>query len=206
MLGCNGLALSIGDAPRSCARPDGQTCFLSMAFPRQLLRSLPMARRNQPAKAGEEWLSASSAIALLKRVMPEHLAAATIASRANDGMIRSHAQRLIVQGRAEDDVEVPAAFWWARGGDALKQNWTTGDFETWVNTRYYYQAYGVSFLGSQIESLLPHLPSDAPQRRSSQKSELFSLKPGLWGMSVDLKELWRQGVKWWRSAIGRRTD
>jgi hypothetical protein len=30
-----------------------------------------------------------------------------------------------------------------------------------------------------------------------QSSELLSLKPGMWGVNVDLKELWRRARRWW---------
>jgi hypothetical protein len=33
---------------------------------------------------------------------------------------------------------------------------------------------------------------------SSKSNEILSLKPGIWGFSVDLKELWRKGKRWWR--------
>jgi hypothetical protein len=33
---------------------------------------------------------------------------------------------------------------------------------------------------------------------SQQRPELFTLKPGIWGMSIDLKELGRRAVRWWR--------
>ena len=32
----------------------------------------------------------------------------------------------------------------------------------------------------------------------AQKQEVLSLKPGIWGVSIDLKELWRRGQRWWR--------
>jgi hypothetical protein len=45
-----------------------------------------------------------------------------------------------------NDVEVPPKFWWARGHEALTQNWSTGDFERWIDKRAHYKAYGVKFL------------------------------------------------------------
>jgi hypothetical protein len=49
------------------------------------------------------------------------------------------------------------------------------------------------------------LPPPAPPRRESAETkpaEVFTLRPGIWGMHVDLKELWRRGREWvrqWRS-------
>jgi hypothetical protein len=36
---------------------------------------------------------------------------------------------------------------------------------------------------------------------SSEKtrSELLTLKLALWGMSIDLKELWRRARRWWKN-------
>ena len=31
---------------------------------------------------------------------------------------------------------------------------------------------------------------------SSKSNEILSLKPGMWGFSVDPKELWRKGKRW----------
>ena len=50
---------------------------------------------------------------------------------------------------------MPPQFWWARGGQALKQNWSTGDFETRIDKEVYYKAYGVTFLRSDIKSMVP---------------------------------------------------
>jgi hypothetical protein len=87
----------------------------------------------------------------------------TICARTHDKMISARAARLIIEdhqrrpvGIAEaDDVKVPADFWWARGEQALTQNWSTGDFETWIKERVHYKAYGVKFLRSDIMSMVP---------------------------------------------------
>jgi hypothetical protein len=42
-------------------------------------------------------------------------------------------------------------------------------------------------------------PEETPE---PQRKELLSLKPGLWGISVDLKELFRRLLAWWRNHIG----
>jgi hypothetical protein len=53
-----------------------------------------------------------------------------------------------------DDVDVPAEFWWARGEAALEQNWSTGDFETWLDRQIYCRAYGVTFREADIAAML----------------------------------------------------
>jgi hypothetical protein len=107
----------------------------------------------------EEWITALAAVTLLKPVTGS--ARMVIAARANDGMIRCRAVRLIRGPQTQDDVEVPSQFWWARGHTALVQNWGTGDFETWIDNREHWKAYGVRFLRSHIESMIPDTPINA---------------------------------------------
>jgi hypothetical protein len=74
----------------------------------------------------EEWISAATALALLG---PKNFASTrTICKRAHVGLIKARAQRFISNGKAADDVDVPAEFWWAEGEAALTQNWTTNAF------------------------------------------------------------------------------
>ena len=106
-----------------------------------------------PMSEKEEWISAANAVALLGM---KHLPGTrTICTRAHAGMIKARAERLIRDGRSADNVNVPFEFWWAEGEAALHQNWTTGDFETWIDNRIYLQAFGVTFWRSDIERLKP---------------------------------------------------
>jgi hypothetical protein len=116
-------------------------------------------------------ISAAAALALLKPALGEYNAMHTIVERANDGIIRSRAARFVLKhpdkkAQVEKDFEVPSDFWWARGNTALKQNWTAGDFETWINQTIHLRAYGVRFLRSEITQIipadLPIEPSPAP--------------------------------------------
>src|SRR4051794_16702511 len=108
------------------------------------------------AEIADDWIDAGCALALLKDVMGETEASMAICARAHDGMIKARAERFIRADRAFDDVELPAQFWWARGHEALDQNWTTGDFETWIDHRLHWKAYGVSFLRADIDKLVPN--------------------------------------------------
>jgi len=114
--------------------------------------------------ADDDWISAREAVKLLKPVMGgEYSAQMTICERANAELISARAGRLVVEdytGRSvkiskRDDVEVPPKFWWARGHQALKQNWSTGDFETSIGKDVQFRAYGVTFLRSDIMRMLP---------------------------------------------------
>lgn len=46
-------------------------------------------------------------------------------------------------------------------------------------------------------------PKAAPsgETNSPPQRELITLKPTLWGMSVDLKELARRAIAWWKAKL-----
>jgi len=99
----------------------------------------------------EEWIGAARALTLLG--MKQLPGTRTICNRAHAGLIKARATRFIRAGKSADNVDVPAEFWWAKGGEALSQNWTTGDFDTWIDHRIHLQAFGVTFRRSDIEQL-----------------------------------------------------
>jgi hypothetical protein len=110
----------------------------------------------------DEWISAATAVALLKPAIGTFSAQRTIANRAADSLIRSRAQRFIRESSQRTDVqgnvELPAKFWWARGESALRQNWETGDFDTWVTNSEQWRAFNVQFSRTDIEQQgEPHL-------------------------------------------------
>jgi len=52
--------------------------------------------------------------------------------------------------------DLPAEFWWAKGHQALNQNWPAGDFDTWIKGgQVHLEAFGVSFFRADIEKLIP---------------------------------------------------
>lgn len=78
-----------------------------------------------------------------------------IATRANAGLLRANAALLIFQ-KSERliDSRVPPVFWWAKGYQALTQNWELGDFETWVDKKFHLQAFGVRFHRDDLDLML----------------------------------------------------
>jgi len=117
----------------------------------------------------DEWLSAAVAYEMISAVEPMR-ARTSICSRAYDGLVRARAKRLVWGDKQRDDADVPAEFWWARGQGALKQNWTSGDFETWIEQRVHCRAYSVDFLRADIEEMIP--------ARRPRGSELVRSEPG----------------------------
>jgi hypothetical protein len=101
--------------------------------------------------AQEEWISAGSAVAPFG--IGYQLARRTICQRAYAGLIKARAERFVRNGQSADNVEIPREFWWAKGERALTQNWATGDFDTWIDSRIHLEAFGVTFLRSDIERL-----------------------------------------------------
>ena len=102
----------------------------------------------------EEWIRAADAVRLLKPVFDsEYEAKMTICQRAHAGLIRARAERFMVDDRSADDHKVPKEFWWAEGHVALEQNWTTGDFSTWIRRTTRLRAFNISFLREDIEKL-----------------------------------------------------
>jgi hypothetical protein len=115
--------------------------------------------RTSNLESKEEWVSAAEAIQLLRPIMREYVAQKTICTRAHSGLIRARAERFMIDSKVADDHEVPKDFWWAEGAAALQQNWTTGDFDTWIDRRVHLRAFGVSFSRGDIEKMIPAVPA-----------------------------------------------
>jgi len=115
--------------------------------------------RKSNLESKEEWVSAAEAIQLLRTIMREYVAQKTICTRAHSGLIRARAERFMIDSKVVDDHEVPKDFWWAEGAAALQQNWTAGDFDTWIDRRVHLRAFGVSFLRGDIEKMIPSVPA-----------------------------------------------
>ncbi len=103
----------------------------------------------------EDWLSAAEALNLVRAATGSRLSNITICTRAHAGMVRARADLLVMEGDRREDHEVPARFWWAEGHEALKQNWATGDFLTWIDHKYEIKAFGVRFHRDDIARMAP---------------------------------------------------
>ncbi|WP_316161350.1 MULTISPECIES: hypothetical protein [unclassified Bradyrhizobium] len=101
-----------------------------------------------------EWISASRALQMLKSLQLS-IATRRICERANHGLIRARAERLQINEKQFEDRDIPRAFWWAHGEIALKQQWDSGDFSTWLDSKIQIFAYGVKFDRAAIEKILP---------------------------------------------------
>jgi hypothetical protein len=121
----------------------------------------------------KEWITAAEAVQLLKPAYGFGLATNTICTRAHNGLIRARAERYVVDHagskKAGTNVDIPAEFWWAKGGAALNQNWTAGDFDTWLGrnsiNQVHLSAFGGSFLRADIERLVPATPNASKESK-----------------------------------------
>ena len=102
----------------------------------------------------EEWVSAAEALKRAQAVMSLYAAPRAICSRAKAGLIKTKAKKLLWGKESLDDMEIPPDFWWAEGEAALEQNWSSGDFDTWIDQRIHVQAYGVVFSEAGVEALV----------------------------------------------------
>lgn len=108
----------------------------------------------------DQWIEASTAL----DVFGNRLA---ICERCEAGLLRSRAQLFKRHKDELTDVELPREFWWAKGHAALDQNWDTGDFSTWINQTFHWQAFDVRFALDDLLTMIPFDQHAATRRRLS---------------------------------------
>lgn len=79
----------------------------------------------------------------------------TLCERAYAGLIRTRARELFADDHAQTTKDIPSKFWWSKGHEALDQNWTTGDFSTWIDKKVEVRAFGVSFALDDVLDIIP---------------------------------------------------
>ena len=134
----------------------------------------------------DEWITAAEAVRLLKPVFDGSASSAhmTICGHAHAGLIRTRARQFIVTrfsprrfeaaNEVQENYEIPAEFWWAKGHAALIQNWTIGYFETWIDDRIHQQAFSVSFWRAHIKAIVPAAaPAAAPDIADAPEPEYW---------------------------------
>ncbi len=102
-----------------------------------------------------EWVSAKELMAAfgVDMVFVPHTTACAVAKRAHVGLLRSRAKLLKVGNDVRRDADIPKAFWWAEGFEALDQDWQRGDFSTWIDNKLEMQAFGVTFSRDDAEEM-----------------------------------------------------
>jgi hypothetical protein len=111
----------------------------------------------QPTKVPrqDEWIRAAEAVAMLKPILADYSARLRICERAFAGLMRARAEQFHQGSRTFQNHDIPKEFWWAKGHEALNQDWAAGDFSTWIDQKFELKAFGVTFARADIERLLP---------------------------------------------------
>lgn len=119
-----------------------------------LLQAWPMQRF---------WVRASRALSLVARELGgEYPAMLAICQRAHAGLIESRADLVLFGNTRNENATIPAEFWWAEGHEALDQDWSRGDFGTWINREVQARAFGVQFDFEGLRKLIaPERAADA---------------------------------------------
>lgn len=86
----------------------------------------------------EHWIEAAQALEIVKDRL-------TLCKRLHAGLITARARTFQMRGQASHGQTVPASFWWAEGHEALDQDWSSGDFSTWIEQKWEAVAFGVTF-------------------------------------------------------------
>jgi hypothetical protein len=104
----------------------------------------------------DEWLSAAKAIEILTPILTQYSAQLRICERAHAGLIRARAEEFHYRDQVVRDCLIPKQFWWAEGHVALEQDWTVGDFSTWMERKTVHaKAFNVTFARADVEKMLP---------------------------------------------------
>jgi predicted nucleotide-binding protein len=117
----------------------------------------------------DPWITAAEAVRLLRPSLGSAVRT-TICKRAYRGLIRARAETFMRDGTEIDGSTIPKEFWWAEGASALEQNWTTGDFGTWIDRTVHFEAFGISFLRADVEKMVQqNAGAPMPDRRPTGK-------------------------------------
>lgn len=112
----------------------------------------------------DDWISAAETIKRVREATLSPTSHIALAKRAHAGLLRAHAQLMVIDNvQRHPDCDVAAGFWWAEGHEALTQNWQLGDFETWLKKTIRYQAFGVRFHRDDVDRMVG--ASHVEQRR-----------------------------------------
>lgn len=130
-------------------------CLLSCPQPVDLTLLLFAAVAAQWRAMATIWIEATLALDIAANGGSKTSAVFTVCERAYAGLIRTKAKNVIVGDEQKGEGSLPKTFWWAKGHEALEQNWTTGDFATWIDGTSEIRAFGVRFALDDILELLP---------------------------------------------------
>lgn len=133
-----------------------------------------------------DWISAHQAYALVSERNQDACVATSIAKRAYAGLVRSRAKLFILERAAargakekisQEYADLPKEFWRAKGEAALEQDWEAGDFSTWIDEKFEWQAFGVEFDRGGIDAMLaPPMPKPFAENERGRVSSRPTIK------------------------------
>ncbi len=91
----------------------------------------------------EQWIEAAKAL----EISGDRI---SLCTRLHAGLIAARARSITIEGKTTHGATVPASFWWAKGHDALEQDWASGDFSTWIDREKQIFVFGVTFALSAV--------------------------------------------------------
>ena len=120
----------------------------------------------------DHWIDAATAASIVANGPEDRAGKRSLCTRAHRGLIKARARLIISSstGRSERRARntlVPRDLWWAGGYEALKQDWTSGDFSTWIDRKVHLQAFGVRFALDGLLDMVSHDQRPAIARRLS---------------------------------------
>ena len=148
----------------------------------------------------KHWITAAKALAIVAEHSSPTSARIGLCSRAHANLVETKAKLVTVGGHRHEDSPVPADFWWADGGAALVQDWSVGDFSTWINQKVECKAFGVLF---DLEGVLAMIPAE---RRGGHRLSLSVAGDPAWATAKQARQ--HVGELGWRSRFegGERAD
>src|SRR3954464_12515986 len=140
----------------------------------------------------KQWITAAKALAIVAEHSSPSLARIGLCSRPHGNRGATKPKLVTLGGRGHEDSPVPADFWWADGGAALVQDWSVGDFSTWINRKVESKAFGVLF---DLEGVLAKIPAE---RRGGHRLSLSVAGDPAWATAKQA----RQHVAEWGGVAG----
>lgn len=124
----------------------------------------------------EQWVSAAKALEIVGDPF-------ALCARLHAGLIEAEARLIIWNDKHENIRSVPKEFWWARGHEALQQDWAAGDFSTWIDKRFEIQVFGVRFGLDGVLALLE------PEKRFAVAQSISVIGNPAWLVASDARRL-----------------
>jgi hypothetical protein len=127
------------------------------------------------------WIPAAQALSIVAAESSEISARFAICRQAHAGLLKARARLFDTGNESKENAVIPTSFWWADGHEALEQDWAFGEFSTWIDRTFHWQAHGVTFDFRGLRELLP------PERAAVVARELSVAGNADWTNASDAR-------------------